>query len=100
MAKITTLEDCLNARRMMDHAALALTDQFFNLAKTEYLNKLKLYSNETTDKNAFKLFVDSEKGRIEQLTLFNRTGSNDVDHGNYEALRAGSPVNGDENTSL
>lgn len=90
--KVTTLEDVMNARRIMDHAALALTEEFFQLAKTEYVMKLKLYSDETTAKDAFKLFYDSEKKRIEQISLLDRAGSNNVSNGTNKTLRPGSTI--------
>lgn len=100
MVKQISLETVLNARRVLDHAACSMPKEFYELARKEYLNQLNLYKDETTNKEAFKLFVDFERQRIKLLTQLNSAGSVDVGDGINPQVRIGIADPGEQSSSL
>lgn len=87
---MTTLEQVLQARRTMDHVATWAPADLFEIAKNDYLTKLKDYhgnNNSASNQNQLELFLVSEEQRAQRLSLFNSSGSNYVDTGNDKKAR-------------
>lgn len=78
------------ARRSMEYAALNYPAEIFKMAKADYFKKLNAYHETSADQEQSKQFIISERERATQLSLFNDSGSVDVDQGNNETVRPGS----------
>lgn len=95
-----TLSTVLRLRRELEHAAMNYPADIFELAKEEYLQKLKIYTDEHTGEEQFERFQVSEQDRTERLAEFNRSGSGYVSKGNNSQVRSRATSDGSESSNL
>lgn len=99
---VMRLEDLLQARRTMNHCATEMPKDVFEMAKADYLRRLKEYQNviQDEDQERYKRFKLSEESRAEQLSLFNDSRPVDDSPGDNGEIRQGIASPGSKSSEI